>query len=196
MLRKIVGYCWRLLLRIIEVRGGIMWRMAVGHKAPDPQLELLETRGDPALEAEDTERLGAGHKLVGFRDGGRVISYGWVAVCGCDVDVLFGIRFSIPNETVYLWDCFTVDDARNQGLFRRLLCDAPKRVADATYALVAVDVMNKPSRRAIGRAGFEPFFSYYGLRVFGKTVTSVALCDGRICRLRTMLNTLPQLLQR
>lgn len=104
-------------------------------------------------------RLEEGHKCFGFFDeGGDVGAYFWVSF-GRDVAVPFegGLTAIVPDSALYVWDCFTGEGYRRQGLYwcglksiQRLAVDLAK-----STVCIAARATNAASINGIRKAGFE-----------------------------------------
>ena len=136
------------------------------------------------------KRRQAGHVLFGQEDDGRLAAYGWVSGAGCTVGILHDMTFKVPARSIYIWDCYTAPEARNRGRFQALLGGILDSYPDIDTAFVAVDVGNKPSRRALEKTGFRPLFRYCGLRLFRRPVMGIARLGGGIVRTQSAFDRL------
>lgn len=128
-----------------------------GWKALDPAA-FAETvgvlRGSPPLQRQaHAERLGASPvRYHGF--GITREADGAVLACG---------QFARESELVGLYDVFTDERARNQGL-ARVLCQRLLSLAASKGAMVGylqVEADNTPARRAYTRLGFADGYTYH-----------------------------------
>ena len=179
---------------VVHIGRGIMFRRNVLNTGAGTSLIELK-RSDASSDTtdeEDINRMANGHRLFGVSSNNQIISFGWVAPPGCTVFLLFDNEFTVPVNFVYIWDCFTSPEQRNHGYFKLLLEQIPRKVSGINTALVAVDVSNTPSRAALKSAGYEKWFSYMSVRLFGKTCISLAYHRGSLSKLRTILDDLSQ----
>jgi GNAT superfamily N-acetyltransferase len=100
----------------IPTRGGVELPRGI-------ELTFLEADGAdeyavfrPDAEPAETERrLGAGHRCIVARRGGRIIHARWFSPDRLESAYL-GLAFELPSDTVYAHDIFTAPDARRQGI--------------------------------------------------------------------------------
>lgn len=155
---------------------------SLGGTTQVPGFTEITTHGDdPALSAVPVARRRLqGHMLYAVVEEGSVRAYGWVSGAGLEIQVLHTMTFTVPPHCIYIWDCLTVPGERNRGLYKALLRGMLGTLSEGGMAYVAVDLGNSPSRRALDRVGFRPLFTYYGLKLFGRSVLGLAYHGGRI----------------
>jgi len=179
------------LFRLVEIKAGILLAQpVVRRELPDanvPETVLVKTgsidnREDlPFSVAEFHRRNEAGNSLYELWVGDSPVSYGWVANGGARIGVLHALEMTVPDHALYIWDCATSPTFRGQGYFKKLLTSIiDAHCESSTVALVAVDVGNTASRRALAGSGFKPMFTYLSVRVLGKDMCSVALKDKKV----------------
>lgn len=163
-----------------EFKGGLFLRgTGVPESQDDQEGELRELLSDPAGLAigarQFQRRREQGARCYGLHYQGRILASGWVSGPGCRVTILHDMTLVVPQDAVYIWDCQTVAEVRQRGHFQRLLRQISRAQAPTTRILVAVDWRNHASRAALKKTGFQPLFSYWGLRLFGHSVAGVAV---------------------
>ncbi|QSP93691.1 GNAT family N-acetyltransferase [Marinobacter salinisoli] len=109
------------------------------------------------------------------------VCYGWMAGPGAKVGILHELNMRVPDHSLYIWDCATPEEHRGKGYFQSLLQMMMQAKGPETrFALVAVDSHNTASKAALKRVGFQPLFTYWSCRVFGRVILSMAFRDGKL----------------
>jgi GNAT superfamily N-acetyltransferase len=170
-----------LALRVIEFRRGIMLGMIVPREreaASEAGLHVEQVDCLPADSPVGIEKLVRrqrdGHVLYGIVANDALLTFSWVSSTGATVEVLHAMVLRVPERSIYIWDGFTRPDQRSRGLHQHLLRRIVLQHPDIDTAYVAVDVHNAPSIRALTKAGFQPLFRYYGLKLFNRPVLALA----------------------
>lgn len=106
-------------------------------------------------------RLAAGHRIVHVNaaDGG-LLAWGWIALPSAPIWLSWeaGVHLEIGAGVGYLFDFETMPNARNHGLYRRLLDYAVRDclAQGASQVGIYCRAENDASRRGILAAGFTP----------------------------------------
>lgn len=135
--------------------------------------------GSPISKAAFEKRIAEGNELFELFVDQHSASYGWVSRGGVRIGVLHDLQLTVPDRAFYIWDCATNPAFRGQGHFQGLLKAILSAHDNGTAALVAVDSKNKASRAALNKAGFQPLFTYFSLRVFGFVILSWVVEAGK-----------------
>jgi hypothetical protein len=123
------------------------------HGRTDEELALqaMLAAGEPPCVAE---RLAQGHQLFGWKQGERVVTFGWA----CDRDRVIGARPAreVPGR-VFLYNFQTLPEFRGNGLYPALLCQMRYLLGQEGNRQFVIDVSatNLASRRGIEKAGFS-----------------------------------------
>lgn len=178
---------WR---RTIEMKAGIFMAQAVcgDRKEKSCMAELAPTvsnvrewRADfPISQSAFKKRIFEGNELFELFVDQQAICYGWVARHGVRIGVLHDLQFKVPDKAFYIWDCATSPAFQGHGHFQSLLKAILASHESGTTALVAVDSKNYASRAALRKAGFQPVFSYFSIRIFGAVVWSGVVEEGKL----------------
>lgn len=168
-----------------EINGGLFLRGSEVSVTPeDANYEFRELLSDPVPLAIGTSkfqhRREQGARCYGLYYQGNLMSSGWVSGPGSVITVLHEMTLAVPQDAVYIWDCRTVPEARGCGHFQRLLRQISRAQAPDTRVLVAVDWRNRASRAALEKAGFRALFSYWELRLVGRSAAGVAVKSWRL----------------
>lgn len=155
-------------LRGIEFRGVNGYRFRQLNAADIEAGSLFKTK-DRA--AKFLQRLAQRHRCYGaIAEDGDVASYAWVSDMNDNAAAppFTGImRFDIPADAIYIWDCRTAVDHQKRGLYRECLlycCDVEGK-STADRAFISADAANPPSHVGIGAAGFHPAALFHILRI-------------------------------
>ncbi len=116
---------------------------------------------------------------------GRLVHASWVTTSGAWTREVDGYLCPPPGGA-YIYESFTRDDSRGRGIYPFALAGIVTGLKSKAVdqAWVAVEAHNEPSRRAIGKAGFEERFriSYRRrlgrLRVDGSKMAHMGLYKG------------------
>jgi hypothetical protein len=189
--------------RFLEVKSGIFLSQSVvdvsdsertNDNAPPRVTEA--TRAEPGLLVSGEEfqrRTRQGNRLYQMHLDNQLVSWGWVAGPGTRIGVLHDLYLTVPEGALYIWDCVTIPEYRGRGCFPGLLegilC---AHRPTSTLALVAVDVRNGASRRALAKAGFRPGFTYISVRTLGLGLLSIAFKGGKIGRAQPWFDAIGQ----
>lgn len=175
------------MTRQAEFKIGIMLQQPVVHASltlPEgAEFVLTDSYRDtlPFSKKEFEKRREQGHLLYELMVEGIPVSYGWLAAPGVPVGILHELNMRVPDHALYIWDCATPPQHRGKGYFQILLKGMIQSQGPQTsIALVAVDSNNTASRAALKRVGFQPLFTYWSCRLFGKVILSQALKDGKL----------------
>jgi Acetyltransferase (GNAT) family len=113
----------------------------------------------PGPAPKDKERLGQGHILRAFMDTQKVMSRFWLTrgtSSGLYAPWEGGISLGVRDELDYIWDCLTMPEYRQQGLYaeglKMLIQEA--HINQRTVGIYCRE-SNLPSRRVIERVGFR-----------------------------------------
>jgi ribosomal protein S18 acetylase RimI-like enzyme len=177
--------------RAFELKAGIMMAQPVcdeGKGGSRLKVELSPTvkkvrvwrDGFPISQAAFEKRIAEGNELFELFVDQHPASYGWVSRGGVRIGVLHDLQLTVPDRAFYIWDCATNPDFRGQGHFQGLLKAILSAHDNGTSALVAVDSKNEASRAALHRAGFQPLFTYFSIRVFGFVILSWVFEAGKL----------------
>jgi GNAT superfamily N-acetyltransferase len=123
----------------------------------------------PGWHPEAEQRLREGQACAVARHGRDIVAYCWLTCAAAwagEID-----RFVVPGPAdVYLYEAFTLPDWRGRALFPALLGRLVSfaRARGRQRALIFVLAGNRPSRRAIERAGFARFAAVSRLQMWGR----------------------------
>jgi GNAT superfamily N-acetyltransferase len=133
-----------------------------GSLPPGVELAVWDSVGaadaPPGWHPEAERRLRDGQACAVARHGRDIVSYCWLTCAPAwagEID-----RFVVPSPTdVYLYEAFTRPEWRGRALFSALLGRLVSfaHARGRQRALIFVLASNRPSRRAIERAGFVRF---------------------------------------
>lgn len=187
-MRHLLRWGRRTCLRLMDIRAGILLAvrptdLADGGngQAPFSVAPVSTVPDDYPLDPDSvSRRRRQGHALFGVLDGERLLAHGWVSPEGLTVPVLLHMRFTVPTNAIYIWDCETLSSERNRGHFRTLLRGILTHHDKCGMAYAAVDSGNRASRAALARIGFQQRFSYVGVRLFGRPAIGLALRGKRV----------------
>ncbi|MDO3722398.1 GNAT family N-acetyltransferase [Marinobacter sp. chi1] len=186
-LRRWLGTGKRWFNRRVEFKIGIMMQQPVVRDSSrsDDRCHFVRTQthraGLPFSLKEFEKRSQQGNFLYELFVDGNPVSYGWVAGPGAQVGILHELNMRVPEHALYIWDCATPEEHRGKGYFQTLLRSMMQsQGVETNVALVAVDSNNTASKAALKKVGFQPLFTYWSFRVFGRVVLSLALKDGRL----------------
>jgi hypothetical protein len=117
------------------------------------------------------KRFEAGHLCYGFFDqDNRVASYIWITIPDSSdmfVPLALQMQMSIKTGTAYIWDCFTKEEYRRQGLYKYGLIHATNIClkVGAKRVLIYSRKNNLASKNGILSAGFKKIFDFSLLRL-------------------------------
>jgi GNAT superfamily N-acetyltransferase len=123
----------------------------------------------PGWHPEAESRIRDGQACAVARHGRDIVSYCWLTCAPAwagEID-----RFVVPGPgDVYLYEAFTRPEWRGRALFPALLGRLVSfaRARGRQRALIFVLSSNRPSRRAIERAGFARFAGVSRLQMWGR----------------------------
>lgn len=115
------------------------------------------------------ERFAGGNRLVLLLAGQRAVHSSWLALAPANAR-FDPVLEQLPTEKAgYIGPCFTHPDWRGRGLYGHALREICRYLArrDIRRAYIDTSDDNVASRRAIGRAGFEPRFEVRRLQLLG-----------------------------
>ncbi|MBW4933448.1 GNAT family N-acetyltransferase [Marinobacter sp. F4206] len=146
--------------------------------------DVTDLRPDlPFSREEFDRRVQEGHKFFELFVDREPVSYNWVACTGANIGVLHDLRLEVPENALYLWDGATVPGHRGKGFLSVMINGILQDQRQNTrIAWTAVAVSNKSSRRALAKAGFEPMFTYVSVQLFGRTLLSFVIKEGRLAK--------------
>ncbi len=131
----------------------------------DTAILLPYVTSDPHLAAMvrvSPSRFSRGDLVWGFYDADRLIHVAWTRYDHW-LDLTYELgpdaRWPLPEESVVIYDCYTLLAARGHGYYPRALATLVKYAPALTYWIYTVRT-NLASRRGIARAGFVPHESY------------------------------------
>ncbi|EDM49007.1 N-acetyltransferase [Marinobacter algicola] len=189
--------------RLFEVKSGILLSQSVVDVSVSEATRdnapphITEARGMesglPVSSEEFQRRTRQGNRLYQMHLDNQLVSWGWVAGAGSRIGVLHDLYLTVPEGALYIWDCVTIPEYRGRGCFPRLLegilcANRPT----STLALVAVDVRNGASRRALVKAGFRPGFTYISVRTLGLGLFSIAFKGRNVGRAQPWFDAIGQ----
>jgi len=113
-------------------------------------------------------RYRQGHRCYGFFNGrDSLVSYLWVSISDREITIPWALNMELilrPGNA-YIWDCFTAEDHRREGLYKKGLLKAKsisfRKGAKRIYIFCADE--NIYSRAGIVSAGFKEIFSFSGV---------------------------------
>jgi RimJ/RimL family protein N-acetyltransferase len=102
---------------------------------------------------------------------GHIVHYDFVTFGSRWLDIVEQ-DFPLKNKEAFIYNCHTLRDWRGRGLFTCSLVEILRHLSSLGLmrCYIDVDARNKPSLKAIYRAGFELYQSRYMIRIFGKPV--------------------------
>lgn len=141
--------------------------------------------------SEFEKRVRAGNKFYEFLVNSEPVGYNWMACPGSRIGVLHDLMLIVPERALYLWDGVTKPKHRGKG-YLAVMIDGILALnsSETRIAWTAVAVGNRSSRRALAKAGFSPMFTYFSAQLFGKTVVSLVIRDGRLARAQPVFDRL------
>ena len=111
-------------------------------------------------------RLAEGHRCYGYvLEPDQTVAYLWLSGARYGAAVspfVWRINCAIPDDSVYIWDCRTVESWNGRGLYQ----DGLKRLLEtcqrdgAKRAYIACDTSNAASVKGIRAAGFKPSHTF------------------------------------
>lgn len=168
-----------MLCRLFVVKVGVLLYQPVRPRPPDGEGALLRVAQPSSrigIKPSDYQRrVASGSALYEWQVANDIVTYGWVAGSHAVTKVLHDLTLRVPPEMFYIWDCETLPEHRGRRYFQAFLeALVSGAVPEKKFGLVAVDVHNAASRKALTRAGFRPLFTYCSVRVAGRTVLSLS----------------------
>jgi len=133
--------------------------------------ELTELDADPQVSPIMDDRYDVikqrrrqGHEIFGYEKDGIIVAYFWVTKTGNLTPIVYNLKFKVPSNSIYIWDCRTHDKYRNKGIFAAGIRSI-SAMNLAENILIAANSDNHASNKAIKNVGFvEKYMSYYGIR--------------------------------
>ncbi len=107
-------------------------------------------------------------------DRGHIVHATWVTTSAAWTSEL-GLYFCPPRGSAYLYESYTPPSARGQGLYTFALRTIGAALKDERVAAMWIGVPsdNRPSLRAVAKAGFEERFSARAERRFGRITVAM-----------------------
>ena len=138
-------------------------------------------------------RLANGNRFYEFFVGQELVAYGWLAGPGTQVGILHDLKLVVPPSAAYVWDVATKPAHRGRGHIVTLIEGmlSLNRV-ETRVAWTAVAIGNRSSRRALAKAGFSPMFTYFSAQLFGTTLISLVVREGRLTKAQPVFDRLGQ----
>jgi hypothetical protein len=108
-------------------------------------------------ETEVCRRLESERRCYGAWVGERLAAYGWVSFAEEWVGEL-RLELRLQPGEAYIWDCATLPEFRQKGLYSALLVFIVNELRGETASRfwIGADLDNLPSQKGIARAGFRP----------------------------------------
>jgi len=130
----------------------------------------LQTRQGVAATA--LSRLERGECCYTYRIQNKLAYFGWLCPKRTVTDVSeVGQQYTMPESSAVLYDFYTDDDARGQGIYqsaiRQMLADI-KNSPETKYVYISVLADSAANRHVIEKIGFEYQESLVSKRTFGK----------------------------
>ncbi|MBW7470103.1 GNAT family N-acetyltransferase [Marinobacter sp. M216] len=166
-------------------------RIDGSHEVSD-MTDVTDLRSDlPFSKEEFKRRVREGHRFFEFFVDSEPVSYNWVACTGANIGVLHDLRLKVPENVLYLWDGATVPEHRGKGFLSAMINGILQdQSRNTSIAWTAVAVSNHSSRRALAKAGFQPMFTYVSVQLFGRTLLSFVIKDGRLAKAQPVFDRL------
>lgn len=120
------------------------------------QASLLAEAMDTSHQAEALSRLQTGRHCHAALVQGHLAAYGWVSFDSEHVGEL-NLQVRLPAGEAYIWDCLTLPEYRQKGLYSSLLSSMLQELRGNGFRRVWIgaDLDNEPSQRGIAKAGFQ-----------------------------------------
>jgi len=121
--------------------------------------------------ARALQRIGRGHHVYTYVEGGTLIHHGWTAENQSRALLTeVGQELPLPPRSSVVYDCYTHPGARGRGIYKRSLRHLLQAIAAkgcSDWIFIWVLAGNGASRHVIEQAGFDYYGSAFQLTVLG-----------------------------